>query len=160
MNPVQPPHQVSRETDRRAFFPMIVDIVTHVLDEFRNKMCSHGFMLAPLNSHATWTIVPCIRTDSRKRFSLQAKNERRAKLERSSLQCTMDCANRSVILPEAVSCFGRGFRLGVRDQFRFERAAIPPVALLTLHFLSLANFSASRSTSSRVISSFSKCVLP
>ena len=49
---------------------------------------------------------------------------------------------RRIILPKAVPCFSYGFRLRV------------------CHFLSLASLSASRSTISRVISSFSKCVLP
>jgi hypothetical protein len=72
----------------------------------------------------------------------------------------VDSSYRSIILSEAISCFSNGFRLRIRDKFWFERAAIPPVALLAGHFLSLASFSASRSTISRVISSFSKCVLP
>src|SRR5260370_32351678 len=106
-------------------------------------------MFAAFNCNAAWTIIPCIGANSRKRLPLQTKNERRAKLERSTLQRTMDCADGGVILPEAVSCFGDGFRLRVSDQFRFERAAIPPVALLTRHFSSFASFSASRSTISR-----------
>src|SRR5258708_19248911 len=102
----------------------------------------------------------CVGANSRKRLSLQAKNERRAKLERTPIKRAVDGSYRRIILPKAVPCFSYSFRLRICDQFRFKRAAIPPVALLTRHFLSLASFSASRSTISRVINSFSKCVLP
>jgi hypothetical protein len=37
---------------------MIVDVVAHVLDEFRNEMCSYGLVLAALDGDASRTIVP------------------------------------------------------------------------------------------------------
>src|SRR5260370_14462400 len=111
MNPVQPPHHVSREMNRRADFPMIVDVIAHVLDQFRNEMCSYRFVLAALDRDAARTIVPRVRADSGKRFALQTKNQGGAKPERAPFQCSMDCADRSVILPEAVSCVGSGSRL-------------------------------------------------
>src|ERR1700687_523905 len=117
-------------------------------------------MFAAFDSDPARTIISCVGANSRERLPLQTQNERGTKLERSPLQRILDRADRGVVLPKAVSCFGNGFRLSVCDQFGFERTAVPPVALVTRHFLSLASFSASRSTISRVISSFSKCVLP
>lgn len=74
----------------------------------------------------------------------------------SRVQVPLDRANSGVVLAKAVASFSRSFCLRIGDQFRFKRAAISPLALFTRHFLSLASFSASRATISRVIKSFSK----
>jgi hypothetical protein len=43
---------------------MIVDVIAHVLDEFRNEVRSDGFVLAAFNGNATWTIVSSVGADS------------------------------------------------------------------------------------------------
>jgi len=44
--------------NRRAVFPMIIDVVAHVLDELRDEMRSDGFMLAAFDGNAAWAVVP------------------------------------------------------------------------------------------------------
>src|SRR5229473_8638624 len=113
-------------------------------------MRSYRFMAAAFNRDATRAIVSRIRADPGESLSLQAQDKRGTKLEQSTIQCSMDCTYRSIILPETISGFRSGLLSGISDQFRFERTAISPFALLTRHFFSLASFSASRSTISRV----------
>ena len=127
-----------------------------VFDQFGNQMRPDRVMLAAFDGNASRAIISGIGADPRKRFSLQSKYKRGTKLERTSVQRAMDSADRCVILAEAISCFSRGFSLGIRNKFRLKRAAISPVTLAARHYLSLASFSASRSTISRVISPFSK----
>ena len=85
---------------------MVIDVVAHVLDEFRNEVCSDRCVLAALDSNATRTIVPRVGTDPRKRFPLQTEDKRRPEFERPSIKGTLNCADRGIILPKAISCFG------------------------------------------------------
>ena len=55
---------------RRAVLPMIVDVVAHILDQFRNQMRADRFVLAAFNGNAAWTIIPRVGANSRKRLPL------------------------------------------------------------------------------------------
>jgi len=41
-----------------VLLPMIIDVVAHILNEFRNEVSTDGLMLAAFNGNTTWTIVP------------------------------------------------------------------------------------------------------
>ena len=60
---------------------MIVDVVAHVLDEFRDQMSTDRLMLTSLDGDSSRAIVACVGTDSRESFALQTENERGAELE-------------------------------------------------------------------------------
>ena len=94
---------------------MIVDVIAHILDQFRDKVCANRFMFAALNGNPTWSVISCIGANSRQRFSLQSENERWTELECSSFERRLDHANRCIVLPKAVSGFSRSFLLGVFD---------------------------------------------
>jgi hypothetical protein len=76
-------------------------------------MRTDRLMLAAFNSDAAGPIVPCIGTDPSKRFSLQSENKRRAKLERTSIECAVDCSDCGVVLPEAVPRLSSRLGLGI-----------------------------------------------
>src|SRR6266536_4448637 len=155
MYPVQSPHKVRSQMNWSTLAPVIVDIVAHILDQLGDEMRTYRFMFAACNGNAARSIISSIGANPSQCFPLQSENQRRTKLERAPLQGGLNCIDRSIILPEPISGFRGSFLLRVSNEFRFESTAVTPLPLLTRHLLSLANLSASRSTISRVISSFS-----
>jgi hypothetical protein len=123
-------------------------------------VCTYRLVATAFNRNTTGAEVSRVRADSSERLTLQTQDKRRAKLKRSAIQRSVNCTYSGIVLPEAISGFRSSLLPGIGNQLRFERTAISPFALITCHLFSLANFSASRSTISRVISSFSKWVFP
>src|SRR5262245_26919398 len=119
-------------------------------------MCADRLVLASFYGNATGPIISRVAADSTQCFTVKRKNNGWSQLERPALQRNLDHSHRCVVLPKAVSGFSCSLLLRIGNQFRFERPAIPPAALFFSHFSSLASFSASRATISRVINSFSK----
>ena len=73
MNPIQAQHFIRSKMYRGASFPIVIHVVTHILDQFRNEVSAYGFVLAAFNRHSAGPVVARVGTDTRQRFTLQTR---------------------------------------------------------------------------------------
>src|ERR1019366_1864390 len=72
MNPIEAPHDIRSQVDRRRLSPVFIDVVAKILNQLPHQMGARRSMLATFNLHAGRTIVSSVRTDAAQRLTRRA----------------------------------------------------------------------------------------
>ena len=114
--------------------PVLVDVVAHLFDQFRDEMRAVGTMAAPLDINVSWTEVTSIRTDTVKSRPMEVENHRRTKLELSvRLQPLVDHLTNDIELTEGVTGLQLGQFVRIGYNPRVFRPAMPLTAIVVMH---------------------------
>jgi hypothetical protein len=62
--------------NRSYAFPVIIDVIAHLLDQTGHEMSTGGLMPAPLNFHSCGPKISSKDAYARKSFSVQCEDER------------------------------------------------------------------------------------
>src|SRR5689334_18550694 len=90
----------------RALRPILIYVVTHLFDKFRNKVCSGRLVLAALYFNAARPEHAGERADALERAAMKTQDGGGPELERTlRLQPVVDLLNDLVELTKSVLCF-------------------------------------------------------
>jgi hypothetical protein len=81
MYPIQAPENVSRQVNRGFLLPVGVNVITKILDQFRNEMCAWGRVPATANLDPGRAKITSVRTDAVEGYSMQVKQLGRPEFE-------------------------------------------------------------------------------
>ena len=159
MNPVQFPQRVRTQVYGRTLFPVVVDVIAHVLNLFRHHVRADGFVLAAADLYPGGGKVPGVRAEPFEGDAMKVQQLGGSKLELPlRIGEVFDQFDDRIELLQAVPGFYSCSLVGVGNQFGIESLAMPVLFLDS--FFGSPSDSASRSTVSRVMRGFSIFVFP
>jgi hypothetical protein len=119
MDPVQPPHEIRREMDRGRV-PIVVDVVAHDFDQFRDQMRADRNVTTALDGHARRTPQSGVSADAHQGLAMKRKYRGRTELKWAPdrIDGSFDYADAEIVLTEAVLGLRLSFELRIGNEVR------------------------------------------